>query len=726
MAIRRPLYVYAEPTGVPVTSQLYEYPDAEMTEIITFAGYVHAQNPALTLEVNTTNGVEMPNQAFSDTYYIAGASTTDVTNYDTAGETPNISMVTDVYNRIRIIDNQGSLPTTDANNLEYPLYLNSDSPRQLRAMTRLDFIDTFVTPALPQFSEAAGTVASNGGSYFLTNSNTPANASIVGSVPVAINSVADVSAYTSGGIGEVQKQTVDVNYWLAKVDFPIASYDPTDITLPMYFDAGTETIKQHTSATWTALLGPFLRYYLGGGSPAHAISYSINGGGTTQGVVYTDSRRDGTSTYNTRFVNANDYRTQEFPAGAESTVAGSEKRLKRAVGNTQTISLLGTSASPSAFDAPGPIFDGDVTFGDWEVRNGFNFTSTGNIERITYPTFTGGTEVTHATAQWCNVSPNAVHYIRFTDDTAAVDTNSQSRVPSTGYLYTQTTYEWKIQQSPVSSAVSVIVTWDGTQVGSESYPSLSVAQGKTQLVFGGFTYYKNPTVAATYTYTIMHGLYRSGYVATRYSANQGNTLSTWHSLATDKEFRWASQEALGTYGARFMQCRVDISTTSNGSNIIATGYYRTIWSGEGTVDFSNMSAQGTGGNTLTGDASATFELRSDGTAVAFASATGGVVSTSGTPQTWLFGGTASDYEVNFGWTHYPGSIVGGGNDGGSVPSGPANTAWLNCGTTRTWNLFDDDVAAAIGTMSGLVTLRHAGNNAIVDTGSVVLKVDYTP
>jgi hypothetical protein len=354
MAVRRPVYLFADPNGVPVTSNFYEYTDAYMEDILSFASYVHAQDPAVKLECNTANGTQMPNQNFTDTYYIAGASTTRVDRFSTEAETPNISMSTDVYNRIRVIDNQGTLPTSDTNNLEYPLYLTSQSPRQLRAMTRQDFIDTFVTPALPMWGGA--TANEQGGTYFLSTSATPANATIIGSVPVATNSVANLSAYSSGGIGETPKQTTDIDYWLAKVDYPATEFDPMEASLPLYFDAGTETIKAHTLASWTALLGPFLRYYLGGGDPNVEISYNINGAGTTQGAIFTDSRRTPTGTgYTTRFVNANDYRTQEFPTGTESTVAGTEKRLKIVYGATPVITLSGTSANPNRFIAYGPF-----------------------------------------------------------------------------------------------------------------------------------------------------------------------------------------------------------------------------------------------------------------------------------------------------------------------------------------------------------------------------------
>ena len=84
MAVRRPVYIFADTTQPVVTSDIYEYSDAYMEDIVTFASYVHAQDPAVKLECNTANGTQMPNQNFTDTYYIAGASTTRVDRFSTA------------------------------------------------------------------------------------------------------------------------------------------------------------------------------------------------------------------------------------------------------------------------------------------------------------------------------------------------------------------------------------------------------------------------------------------------------------------------------------------------------------------------------------------------------------------------------------------------------------------------------------------------------------------
>lgn len=399
--------------------QIYEMTDAAIDAVHAFAPYAYANNssgPSAKLEVNTTNGTQMPGQPFTDTYYIAGAYTTRVDRFSTEAETPNISMVTNNYSRIRIVYDSVSLPTTDTNNLQYPLYLYTvGGVEQLRAMSRQDFIDTFVIPALDAMTIwDAATTNAQAGTYFLTTSASPANATLVSPTPVAVNSVADVAAYTSSGIPEAQTQTINTNYYLAQINYAPNTYSVYDATLgnydlPLYFDAGTETIKQHTSTTWANLIGPFLRYYLATPGTGYTINYNLSSG-NQRGTTFTDTRVVPTGTgYTTRFVNANDYRTQEFPTGTATTIAENTKRFY--IAREGEVSLLGTTASPQLAIGDFPVWNG---IGNWVVNNGFTFNADGNIYEYSY-TYPGTTNV-FSTTEWSNGTPLNTYYIRVTQE----------------------------------------------------------------------------------------------------------------------------------------------------------------------------------------------------------------------------------------------------------------------------------------------------------------------
>ena len=79
--------------------------------------YLYGGNPSVLLTVVSSSG---DLDAITDTRLQAGASTTDVTNFDTAGETPNISTVTVTFDKISTALASLSAPT-DTNNKLYPL-----------------------------------------------------------------------------------------------------------------------------------------------------------------------------------------------------------------------------------------------------------------------------------------------------------------------------------------------------------------------------------------------------------------------------------------------------------------------------------------------------------------------------------------------------------------------------------------------------------------------------
>lgn len=333
MAVRTPLYM-APPVGIEPYKQLNPFTTTMVNQLHEMAGHAFALSPNPRIEINGTNGSAVSGQPFTDTWWSSGSYTTRVDRYSTAAETPNVFKVTDNYSRIRVVYDSVSLPTGDTNNTQYPLYLwdsvgnDIDEDIHFRAMSVADFVDTFVLPVLDQFGGGGQSLAKSG-TYYLTTSATPANATLASGTPAAVNNEANVSGYAASSIPTVNNITT--NYYVAKVDYSPTTnnlYDDGIYDMPLYFDAGTESIRHHSPTTWANLLNPFLRFYLGGGSSAHTISYNVDGSdGTTNGSVYTDTGIvTAGSDYNTRFVNANDYRTQEFPTG--TAVVISQKRFK--------------------------------------------------------------------------------------------------------------------------------------------------------------------------------------------------------------------------------------------------------------------------------------------------------------------------------------------------------------------------------------------------------------
>ena len=444
MTVRAPVYMLA-PLG-ETYKQVYPFSAQGVTEINDLAGYAFALNPNPRIEIGGTNGTLAAGQPFVDTWWSAGASTTDVTNFDTAAETPNVFKVTDNYSNIRIVYDSVTLPTGDTNNTQYPLYLYSPDGTEVnagfRAMSVTDFIDTFVLPVLDSFG-GGGQTFQKSGTYYMTTSAAPANATIIGTA--ALNQEANVAAYAASSIPETPTQNNNITtYSIAKVNYPATTSvlwegatAPLLYDLPMYFDSGTESIKQHTPATWAALLNPFLRFYLGGGSSAHTISYNVNGAdGVTNGTVFTDTAiTTAGSTYNTRFVNADDYRTQEFPTGT-ATVQGASKAFKIHQGALST--LVAFASGPYSASASSNGLSGSC-------NSTFNVRNTGVCDA----TGTSGNPGTSSGLPdtWLITGAAADYEVRFTYTQTL---NGGGTVTSAGngvWLNCGTTRTWKVSDS---------------------------------------------------------------------------------------------------------------------------------------------------------------------------------------------------------------------------------------------------------------------------------------
>jgi hypothetical protein len=296
MAVRKPLYY--------VSNNLREMSTSMVTEIVKQAVYQYSLNPGVTLSVVGSSGTL---SAMSDTRLQAGASTTDATNFDTAGETPNVSTVTVSYDKVSH-SNASVSPTSDTGKT-WPVYYNSSG--QIQAMNIADVKDTFLHPAIDLLASGS-TGTDQGGTYHVNTSTSVSGSTLVSSTAIFKDTRANAAAYTAGGIGETQDQpTTITNYYLHKI-----TGTNTSFTAPYSIDSNNN-IREYTDAAFQSLLQEWMRYTAVSSSDGYALSYNIgtSGSGNTRGTGMVDTKLN-SSTYQQRFVNANDYRTQEFPSGS--------------------------------------------------------------------------------------------------------------------------------------------------------------------------------------------------------------------------------------------------------------------------------------------------------------------------------------------------------------------------------------------------------------------------
>jgi len=301
MAVRTPL--------INDSGNIKEMTSTQVDEIVDQVVYQYSLNPGVTLSVVGSGGNL---SAISDTRLQAGAASTSATAFPSEATTAEPSTVTVNYQRLNSA-NASLTPTADTGKT-WPAYYNSSG--QIQAMNLQDVKDTFLHPAIDLLT-AGSTTTQQAGTYTIATSTTLAGATNVSATPIYSDTRADTSLYTAGGIGETLDQpTTITNYYLHRIDGSNTSY-----TAPFFINASNH-LQEYDTTTFNSLLQEWIRYTAASSTDGYAISYSIgtSGSGNTRGSSIVDTKLNGAGNYQTRFVNANDYRAQEFPNGTPTTI----------------------------------------------------------------------------------------------------------------------------------------------------------------------------------------------------------------------------------------------------------------------------------------------------------------------------------------------------------------------------------------------------------------------
>ena len=297
MAVRTPLY--------NDSGNIKQMTSAMVDEIVDQCVYQYSLNPSVALSVVSSGGSL---GTISDTRLQAGAMSSSVSATPSEATTAEPSTVT--VNYAKIDSSSASVtPTTDTGKT-WPCYYNASN--QIQAMSITDVRDTFLHPAIDLLTSGS-TGTSQGGTYHISTSTSVSGSSLVSSTAVFQDTRANTSLYTAGGIPETLDQpTTITSYYLHKITGADSSY-----TLPFFINADNN-IQIYAEATFESLLQEWMRYTAASSTDGYSISYSYTTG-TNRGTGMTDTKLDGSGNYQTRFVNANDYRAQEFPNGSPQT-----------------------------------------------------------------------------------------------------------------------------------------------------------------------------------------------------------------------------------------------------------------------------------------------------------------------------------------------------------------------------------------------------------------------
>ena len=301
MAVRTPL--------INDSGNIKEMTSTQVDEIVDQVVYQYSLNPGVTLSVVGSGGNL---SAISDTRLQAGAASTSATAFPSEATTAEPSTVTVNYQRLNSA-NASLTPTADTGKT-WPAYYNSSG--QIQAMNLQDVKDTFLHPAIDLLT-AGSTTTQQAGTYTIATSTTLSGATNVSTTPIFSDTRADTTLYTAGGIGETLDQpTTITNYYLHRIDGSNTSY-----TAPFFINASNH-LQEFDTTTFNSLLQEWIRYTAASSTDGYAISYSLgtSGSGNTRGSGIVDTKLNGSGNYQTTFVNADDYRAQEFPNGTPTTI----------------------------------------------------------------------------------------------------------------------------------------------------------------------------------------------------------------------------------------------------------------------------------------------------------------------------------------------------------------------------------------------------------------------
>ena len=304
MAVVKPLYY--------VSNNLREMDTTMVGQIVDQAVYQYSLSPSVALSVVSSSGTL---SAINDTRKSAGAQSTSASSFPGEGTTQEPQTVTVTYDKVTETRTAGS-PTADTGKT-WPVYYNGSG--QIQAMTLTDVKDTFLHPAIDLLASGS-TGTQQGGTYHVSTSTSVSGSTEVSGANTAIftDTRADTGAYAAGSIPETQDQPTNItSYYLHKITGAAISY-----TEPYFLD-GSNNIKEFTAAAFNSLLQEWMQYTAVSSGDGYSLSYNIgsSGSGNTRGSGMADTILNGSGNYQTRQVNNDDYRAQEFPNGSVTTAA---------------------------------------------------------------------------------------------------------------------------------------------------------------------------------------------------------------------------------------------------------------------------------------------------------------------------------------------------------------------------------------------------------------------
>ena len=296
MAVRTPLKLDG-------SNNLIEMSTTDINNIKSQVRYLYGTDPSVDLSYVSSGGSL---GSISDTRLQAGASTTDVTNFDTEAETPDVSTVTIDIARISQA-NEDTTETADTNNIAFPIWNDNGN---VKSMTLTEFYETFIYDSITTLSNGSD----QPGTYRIHSANSLSGHTLISTNPVYSDTRANPDLYTAANIPEAQDQpTTITNYYLFRTN----SGSAVSYSKPVFIRNADNNLQEYSTANFDAIMKNCIRH-VASKVTGKRIRYRLNGAGNTRGTGMANTILVN-STYQQEEAGIDDYRTQEFPSGTEIT-----------------------------------------------------------------------------------------------------------------------------------------------------------------------------------------------------------------------------------------------------------------------------------------------------------------------------------------------------------------------------------------------------------------------
>ena len=282
-----------------------EFTAAQNTTNQSQAIYQYSTAPSVTLAVSSSNSIGTR----ADTRLQAGSGTTHVSSFQTPASTNTVTVnYTNIGQNVATVTDP-----SDTNNVAYPVYYDGTN---VVSMSKTDFQDTFIKPAITTMVQTTATGADQAGTYTISTGTSLSDHTNISGTAIFLNTTANTGAYTAAGLFETQDQPTTVtSYYLHRRN---GSDNIGSCTVPMFADT-SGNLETYTNAEWGTLLKNEIKRVaasLGG----YQIRYLTDTTSTYyRGTGMADTKFND-STLLQQEAGTDDYRTQFVPSGSTTTI----------------------------------------------------------------------------------------------------------------------------------------------------------------------------------------------------------------------------------------------------------------------------------------------------------------------------------------------------------------------------------------------------------------------